>query len=83
MVGGLRPVKICIAPLGPFPRERDAGDADQDALERPAVSLDPLLRPGALRRSFNQDRAAESGRGASPLGQLDLYVYTCGEIELH
>src|SRR4029453_6765616 len=25
----------------------------------------------------------ESGRGASPLGQLDLYVYTRGQIELH
>ena len=71
------------APRGPFPRERDAGDADQDALELPAVSLDPLPRPEVKRRSLNQDRAAESGRGASPLGQLDLYVYTRGEIELH
>ena len=40
---GVRPVKRCVPRLGHSRTEaRDAGDADRDARERPAVSLDPM-----------------------------------------
>src|SRR6478735_6353929 len=51
---GVRPVEKMRAPLGPFPKNRDAGDADQEARKLPAVSLDPLLRPEALRRPLSR-----------------------------
>ena len=39
---GVRPVKLCVPRLGHSRRRQDAGDAVQDAVKRPAVSLDPL-----------------------------------------
>jgi hypothetical protein len=70
----MQPVNECVGPAWAIPVETGSGG------RRPGR---PKTARGIPNLLAQQDRYSDSTATPRPLGQFDLHVYTCREVELH